>query len=127
MIFFADESISPRCARVIEENGDSLVLHCERFQPGTPDTEWIRVAGEAGWTVVTVDGCIFKTPLERAALEDAGVPVVLLPSCFARWGFDEQLEWLTKRWKRISATARNTTDLLVVKVPREGRPTVQRR
>jgi predicted nuclease of predicted toxin-antitoxin system len=48
--------------------GIAFVAHYERFAPDAPDTEWLSVAGNQGWVVLTRDQNIRRRPLERAAV-----------------------------------------------------------
>ena len=47
--------------------------HRDHFAPGTPDIEWLPVAGANGWVVLTKDDRIRRVDLEIQALWNAGV------------------------------------------------------
>jgi hypothetical protein len=67
-----DNNISPRVARAIQAlvvaDGDSACALRDKYDPSTPDVEWIRgLASEGGWYVVSGDHRITKNKIEREA------------------------------------------------------------
>jgi hypothetical protein len=55
-----------------------FLAHHQRFEPATPDTEWLTVAGAEGWLVLTRDQHIRRRPNELAAVKAAGVYMFVL-------------------------------------------------
>lgn len=55
-----------------------VIGHADRFEHDTDDTEWLQVAGESGWVVLTKDANIRRNEIERRALIDAGVAAFML-------------------------------------------------
>ena len=43
--------------------------HSSHFRPGTPDAEWLPVAGEKGWALLTSDRRIRYHALEKQAVK----------------------------------------------------------
>ncbi len=77
--------------------------------PGDPggtvkDTEWIPVAAEAGWLIVTRDSRIQHRRAEVAAVRDAGAKMIALGGTEAR-GTSHQLEVLLTQWRAIERVA----------------------
>jgi hypothetical protein len=58
--------------------GAVVEVHADHFADDTPDAEWLRVAGERGWVVITKDKGIRHRETELAALKAARVPAFVL-------------------------------------------------
>lgn len=58
--------------------GIPFVAHHQRFEPATPDTDWLTVAGAEGWLVLTRDQHIRRRPNELAAVKAARVCMFVL-------------------------------------------------
>jgi hypothetical protein len=70
------------------------------FAPQVPDTEWMALAGQHGWTVITTDKRIRYRPLERAAVEQNKVGMY----CFtSNMGSDKMVAALEKALPRMRA------------------------
>lgn len=66
-----DHNISPRVARAIHallsDGGEAAAMR-DKFDPSTPDIEWITAIDlEGGWSVISGDQRITKNRAERAA------------------------------------------------------------
>lgn len=53
--------------------GIKFIPHGDRFSPGVVDTDWLPVAGEERWAVLTADKRIRFNELEIAQVIDHGV------------------------------------------------------
>lgn len=53
-------------------------IHDEHFAQDAEDTEWLASVGKRGWIVLTKDGRIRRSPLERMALLNANVGAFIL-------------------------------------------------
>ena len=67
-----DNNLSPLIASAInvlvQPHGHSIVALRHKFDPKTPDEDWIRILGnEREWSVISGDVKITKNPAERAA------------------------------------------------------------
>jgi 5S rRNA maturation endonuclease (ribonuclease M5) len=58
--------------------GVHVVVHDDRFPPGTVDEVWLAEAGRQNWFVLTKDRRIRYRQIERRALELAGVGAFVL-------------------------------------------------
>lgn len=111
MRFFFDRCFPVRIARVIHafERGHT-VRHLdddERFEPTTPDTEWITALGQydPAWIIVSVDRGILRNKAERAALVNAGLKFYYLTRQWAKLSFHEQAWRFLKVWPDIVESA----------------------
>jgi len=74
LTFFADASIGRRIVpTALRAAGLRVVVHDDRFPPGTLDEDWLAEAGRLDWLVLTKDKRIRYRQIERRALERAGV------------------------------------------------------
>ena len=60
--------------------GIPFVAHHEKFAPACPDPDWMRVAGQNGWLVITRDQAIRRKPNELKAFRNAGLIMFALAS-----------------------------------------------
>lgn len=101
MIFFADENLPHKAARLLEVFDPSHEIRTLRdyFEPGTPDIEWLGAIAQ--WpekpTVLCGDGRILRNKAESAALRDAQLNFVYLAPGWT------QLPWHDFAWKIIKA------------------------
>lgn len=66
---------------------------------GTPDTEWLAIAGDNEWTVVTQDAQIMRRADERAIIIKHNVKCFILPASTAnKW---EQVRGVVSMWDKI--------------------------
>lgn len=77
-VFFVDECLG---RRVVPDALRAEIEEAERIEmlpQGTPDTEWLPKAGNAGWVCFTKDRRLSRAPNELAALLSAGIAVFML-------------------------------------------------
>jgi len=107
MTFFIDANITIRAATVLEN-----VFFKHRFKSiedefgaGVKDVEWLRQIAKRKDrpTVLSCDAKILADPIERKALEEAGVSYVLLTKGWANMPWTEQAWRLIKIWPRVVA------------------------
>jgi len=58
---------SRRLGEALRGAGIPYIAHHEKFEPACPDDEWLKVAGNAGWIVLTRDKAIRRKPNELRA------------------------------------------------------------
>lgn len=58
--------------------GRQVVVHTDRFAPGTDDVVWLKGLAGSGYILLTKDGRIRRRPLERFALCAAGIDAFFL-------------------------------------------------
>lgn len=81
LTFFVDECLGRKSlADALRAAGHAVVLHHERFEPGTGDAEWLTALHEhrQDWVVLTKDKKIRRRPLEKVAIMNAGLRVFAL-------------------------------------------------
>jgi PIN like domain len=74
-VLFLDETLY-NCQPIheaLKSMGINFVPHGERFAPGTVDTDWLPIAGEERWAVLTADKRIRFNELEIAQVTGHGV------------------------------------------------------
>lgn len=79
-VLFIDRNSGGRIFRdLITAEGIEVVLHDERFpDPRTPDREWLAAVGREGWTMITGDINVRRSPLFLADLERSAARVFIL-------------------------------------------------
>lgn len=116
MTFFFDNTFSTRVVEVLKCLGVTAIHLQERFSADTADIDWIPKVAEAGWIVVTGDGRMRKNPVERKALEEAGLVIVIVWKEYLNKDKWHQTWWITKHWQEIqkrASKARPRTSLYV--------------
>lgn len=83
--------------------GVPVVAHGERFAPHTPDSEWLTVAGQEHWIVLTRDKNIRRKPDEIEALRQGNVIAFVLASGNATAA--DTAELVTRVLRRLHRTA----------------------
>jgi hypothetical protein len=77
-VFFIDECLGrhvvPDALRAAKEHSERV----ETLPQGTPDTDWLPRAGNAGWVCFTKDRRLSRAPNELAALLSAEIAVFML-------------------------------------------------
>lgn len=58
---------SRRLGEALRSAGIPFIAHHEKFEPACPDEEWLEVAGNAGWIVLTRDKAIRRKANELRA------------------------------------------------------------
>jgi hypothetical protein len=125
MTFYLDASIPlPVATAIAALRGDVLYAG----GPGapshaTPDTAWLRHAGERGWLVITRDKRIRRRPGEREAYTRHGVGVFCLTAAgnATKW---DTLVVIASRWERMEEVAAKTSRPFMYAVTREGLRTI---
>ncbi|MGA8658846.1 MAG: DUF5615 family PIN-like protein [Chthoniobacterales bacterium] len=100
MRFFFDNNLSPKIARALNclVQPEHEVIHLrERFAPGTPDAEWMRIlAGEMDWVIISADTAISRNPHEVQAWKEAGHPIFFFKHSLAQQPFWQQASRLCR-------------------------------
>jgi len=56
--FFVDRSLGGAfVARALRENGRTVVVHDDEFEPDARDVDWLQAVGKQGWVVGLVLVC----------------------------------------------------------------------
>jgi predicted nuclease of predicted toxin-antitoxin system len=77
--FYVDESLSQVfLPEALRQRGFTVYRVTDKFERGVTDPEWLPVAGENGWIVLTKDKAIRKRPNEMTALVNSGVRAFVL-------------------------------------------------
>ncbi len=107
LTFFVDECLGGKAlSEALRAAGHSVVLHRDRFSPGTDDLVWLSALHErrADWIVLTKDKQIRKRPLEKLALMSAGLRVFALTA--GELGTDAQVDAFMTGLRRICRISR---------------------
>jgi hypothetical protein len=81
LTYFIDECLGGGIlGQALRAAGAHAIIGRERFAPGTQDQDWLPVAGDERWIVLTKDRHIRKRELELTALVNARVRAVVLAS-----------------------------------------------
>lgn len=79
LVFFIDRSLGGRLvAQALRDAGAMVEVHDDHFPQNTQDVGWLKEVGRRGWVVLSKDERIRRNPLEREALENAGVRAFFL-------------------------------------------------
>jgi hypothetical protein len=71
---------SRKLGEALNQAGIQFVAHHEIFAPACPDEEWMKVAGQKGWIVLTRDQAIRRKPNELKAFREAKLIMFALAS-----------------------------------------------
>ena len=110
MRFFFDNCVSPRLVEVLRllDPRHELVHLRERFDPATPDPDWIKALGAEGdWIIVSGDPRISRGLAERAAWIESGLTAFF---CGDAWGSRRllvQASELLRLWDDILERSKN--------------------
>lgn len=101
MRFFLDACIAKKIAQslaVLASGVDQQVIHLtEKFEPDTPDVEWIRaLQAEGDWVLVSADPRISRNRIEQAAWQESGLTAFFVVD-FARRRFWDQASEIVRR------------------------------
>ena len=110
MNFFIDANLPPCWAGCLlacsasqypEEVGRIVHLR-ERFQPATPDVEWLHaLATERDWCVISGDAFRKRSGAERKVIRENGLSVFVLQRSWANYRYWEKTAQLIRWWPRI--------------------------
>ena len=67
-VFLADECLGKGLPSELRAAGLAVETFQDHFSGDTLDTDWLPIAGERGWVVLTKDKAIRKNPLEIQAV-----------------------------------------------------------
>lgn len=122
MIFYIDAAI-PLAVRTALDGLRDDVVYAGGPSPAptedTPDEDWLAVAGQHDWVVITRDKRIRTRQRERDALQAAGVRTFCATGSgnYSRW---QMLHLLVSRWERIEHVARIVPGPYIYAVTYEG-------
>jgi hypothetical protein len=106
-ILFIDRCAwSRRLDEALKQAAIPFIAHRERFAPACPDTEWLAVAGQEGWIVLTRDQAIRRKANELRAFRDAKLIVFALASGNAT--AEDTARLVVELYPRILRKARDT-------------------
>jgi len=94
-------------------------LGCPVMSTLVPDEEWLRIAGEQDWVVVTKDRKIRSRPGERKALVDARVRCFCATAAgnYTQW---ELLKLFVAQWDNMEQIALHVPGPYIYAVTRTG-------
>lgn len=98
--------------------GAEVVAHDERFAQDVPDEEWLRVAGERAWVVLSKDGRIAYRATEWIALRESKVRAFFLRDGNATG--KEMAELFVRHLPRIVKLARTQTPPFLARVTKSA-------
>jgi PIN like domain len=106
--FLFDANLPPGLVRALrEELGENAYHVGGLLQPGAPDEEVLRYAGERAWCTVSADRRMLHRPNERAVISELGIGAFFLNDSVK--GFCTIVRAVMHNWpemKRIAATQR---------------------
>lgn len=106
MKFFFDNCVSPSIVQILrelKEDKDHTIVHLrERFDPDTPDREWIEeLASEGDWIIISNDSRIRKSPHTKEIWRRSGLTGFYLTSQFSNAPLRDQAMRILERWPEI--------------------------
>ncbi len=106
-MIFIDRSIPVSSAEALQRVRTDIIWLDDYFPPNTPDVDWLRVAGQNQWLVITRDSHIRKRPNELAIIRQAqvGAFVFAQTQTPTRW---EYLQLLVCTLDRMEQLFRDT-------------------
>jgi 5S rRNA maturation endonuclease (ribonuclease M5) len=102
--------------------GATVLIHDDHFAPDEQDINWLKVAGEKGWIVLTKDSRIRYRALEKMTLMKAGVAAFILTSADLKG--KEMAEIFIHALPAISKTINKYQKPFIAKIIRNGKVTV---
>jgi len=72
-VIFIDRSIPRGVAEAVRRMREDVIWLEDEFRHDVPDEEWLAVAGQRGWLVITHDRKIRTRPGERRVIMEHGV------------------------------------------------------
>ncbi len=104
-MFFFDNCISPKLARIFRIMGAEVLHLRDEYAPDTADLMWISEVGAKGYIALTVDGRILRNVEEREARRAAKLRTLFLHDSFANSNQWQQLVKLATWWPAIQKAA----------------------
>lgn len=121
LCLFLDESLdSPTIAAALTGAGAEVVRLTQRFPRGTQDEVWLAEAGRQGWAVLTRDKRIRYRPLEKMALQGAGVRSFVFTGGNVR--LEETAEILARALPGIRKICNTDAGPSIYHIGRSGKP-----
>lgn len=118
-VFFLDRSLGKyRIATALRQAGVTVHVHDDHFAADAKDEEWLTLAGEEGWIVLTKDDKIRYRALERTALLRSGVGAFVLTAADLQG--EEMAQIFVKVLPAISKFLRKHRRPFIAKVTRGG-------
>jgi predicted nuclease of predicted toxin-antitoxin system len=109
LVFFIDRSLGKhKVARALRQAGVRVEIHDDHFAPDAKDADWLRVAGERRWIVLTKDDRIRYRPHEKSAMLSSRARVFILTN--RNLSGDEMAEIFVKmlpKMQKLALTARS--------------------
>ena len=102
--------------------GATVLIHDDHFASDEQDINWLKVAGEKGWIVLTKDRRIRYRALEKMRHMKAGVAAFFLTSEDLKG--NEMAEIFVHTLPAISKTIINYQKPFIAKITRNGRVSV---
>jgi len=108
--FFFDNCIAPAHARAIQaliEQDNHLAQHLKKkFDPATPDVEWLgQLADEGKWVIISGDVRITRNEHEKAKWLESGLTAFFLAKGWQNLKFWDQAAKLVQKWPVIMQQA----------------------
>ncbi|MBX5493467.1 MAG: DUF5615 family PIN-like protein [Chloroflexi bacterium] len=101
MTYFFDRNLGRRVPDALKLLGADVVKHDDLFDPTTPDDEWLAVAAQRGWIIITRDKRLRFNEAERQAIVQARLGCfVLLSPKLTRWAM---ARLLLQVWDKLEA------------------------
>jgi predicted nuclease of predicted toxin-antitoxin system len=123
LVFFLDRSLGKKkIAEALRMTGATVLIHDDHFSPDEQDINWLKVAGEKGWIVLTKDSRIRYRVLEKTTLMNAGVAAFILTSADLKG--NEMAEIFVNALPAISKTIKKYQKPFIAKITRNGRVSV---
>lgn len=79
-VFLTDACLGKSVGEALRAAGWVVEWHLDHFPEGTEDVDWLPVAVERGWVVLTKDKAIRRKPWEREKVIACGARLFTLPS-----------------------------------------------
>lgn len=118
--FFIDRCLGNKSiAEKLRGAGITVEIHNEHFEPDAEDVAWLPEVGKKGWVVLTKDGNIGKNLLERIAVANAQIKMIVLAS--QHLPGKEMAEMFLKAIVPMQEFVRKHPAPFIAKIYRDGR------
>ena len=97
----------------------TVLIHDDYFSPDEQDANWLKVAGQKGWIVLTKDSRIRYRVLEKTALITSGVAAFILTSADLKG--KEMAEIFVKALPAIQKVIKKYPKPFIAKITRQGK------
>jgi hypothetical protein len=106
-----DHNLSPEMARALSQlfhPQHQVVSLREKFEPNTPDAQWIEaLSREGGWIVLSADRRITRNKAEFEAFRRSGLIGFFLSRGLYKAKVQKQMERILALWDEIEKCANN--------------------